>query len=73
MALLRFLTGISGAIALAVMLIGTIQIMTAGGDAKKIQSGKELFMAGITGLLFLIFSVSLVRIIAGNILKIPGF
>jgi len=55
------------------MLIGTIQIMTAGGDAKKIQSGKELFMAGITGLLFLIFSVSLVRIIAGNILKIPGF
>lgn len=57
MALLRFLTGISGAIALAVMLIGTIQIMTAGGDAKKIQSGRELFTAGITGLLFLIFSV----------------
>jgi hypothetical protein len=71
--LLGFLVGISGGIALIVMLVSTIQIMSASGDAKKLQSAKELFTAALIGLLFLIFSVSLLRIIAGDIIKLPGF
>ncbi|MFH2085892.1 MAG: hypothetical protein ABII21_03865 [bacterium] len=71
--LLSFIIGISGGIALIVMLIGTIQIMTAAGDPKKLQSGRDLFTAAVAGLLFLIFSVSLLRLIAGNIIKLPGF
>lgn len=73
MALLRFLSGISGAIALVSMLIATVQIMTAGGDAKKLQAARELFFSAITGLLFLIFAVSLLRIFGADILKLPGF
>jgi len=73
MALLRFVVGISGGIALVVMLSGTIQIMTAGGDAKKIQSGRDLFTAAIAGLLFLIFSAAILRIFGADILKLPGF
>lgn len=72
-ALLRFLIGISGAISLVVMLSGVIQIMTAAGDAKKVQSGRDLFFSATTGLLFLIFSVSILRIIASDILKLVGF
>lgn len=72
-ALLGFLVGIAGAIALVTMLIATIQIMTAGDDSKKLQSGRDLFFSAVAGLLFLIFSVSLLRLIAGDIIKIPGF
>jgi hypothetical protein len=71
--ILGFLVSIAGAIALITMLIATIQIMTAAGDTKKIQSGRDLFSSAIAGLLFLIFSVSLLRLIAGDIIKLPGF
>jgi hypothetical protein len=65
--------GIAGAIALLTMLIATFQIMTAASDAKKIQAGRDLFFSAVAGLLFLIFSVSLLRLIAGDIIKLPGF
>lgn len=73
MALLRFLVGISGAISLIVMLMGTIQIQTSSGDPKKIQSGRDLFTAAIAGLLFLVLSAAILRIIGFDILKLPGF
>lgn len=72
-ALLAFLVGLAGAIALVVMLIATIQITISAGDPKKLQAAKELFTSAVIGLLFLIFSVTLLRLIAGSIIKIPGF
>lgn len=71
--LLRFLIGISGGIALVVMLTGVFRLMTSSGDAKAVQSGRDLFSAGVAGLLLVIFSVSLLRLIAADILKLPGF
>lgn len=72
-ALLRFLAGISGLIALVSMMIGTFLVMTAGGNSEQAKKGREIFMAGLTGLLFVIFAVTLLRIIAGTIIKLPGF
>lgn len=72
-ALLSFIIGVAGGIALIIMLIATFQIMTAGGNPEQLQKGKELFTGAIIGLLFLIFSVSLLRIFAGSIIKLPGF
>jgi hypothetical protein len=71
--LLSFLAGISGAIALVIMLMATFQIMTGGDNAEQVKKGKELFTGAITGLLFIIFSVVLLRIIAGDIIQLPGF
>jgi len=71
--LLSFIVGIAGAIALVVMLTATIQIMTAAGDSKKLSNAKQLFISALLGLLFLIFSVSILKIIAGDIIKLPGF
>lgn len=71
--LLTFLAGTAGAIALVVMLIATIQIMTGGDNAEQVKKGKELFTGAVTGLLFIIFSVTLLKIIAGDIIKLPGF
>ena len=72
-ALLTFLAGTAGAISLVIMLIATIQIMTGGDNAEQVKKGKELFTGAITGLLFIIFSVTLLRIIAGDIINLPGF
>jgi len=71
--LLTFLAGTAGAISLVIMLIATIQIMTGGDNAEQVKKGKELFTGAITGLLFIIFSVTLLKIIAGDIIKLPGF
>lgn len=71
--LLTFLAGIAGAISLIIMLGATIQIMTGGDNAEQVKNGKELFTGAITGLLFIIFSVTLLQIIAGDIIQLPGF
>jgi len=55
------------------MLFAAGLYITSGGDHEKLKKAKELFTAAITGLLFIIFSVVLLRITAGDILKIPGF
>ena len=71
--LLQFLAGTAGAISLVIMLIATIQIMTGGDNAEQVKKGKELFTGAITGLLFIIFSVTLLKIVAGDIIQLPGF
>ena len=72
-ALLTFLAGTAGAISLVIMLAATIQIMTGGDNAEQVKKGKELFTGAVTGLLFIIFSVTLLKIIAGDIIQLPGF
>lgn len=72
-ALLTFLAGTAGAISLVIMLAATIQIMTGGDNAEQVKKGKELFTGAVTGLLFIIFSVTLLQIVAGGIIKLPGF
>lgn len=72
-ALLGFIIGLVGLIAIVVMLVATVMIMTGGSNPEQIKKGKELFTGGITGLLFIVFSVTILRIIAGDIIKLPGF
>lgn len=55
------------------MLTGVFRLLTSGGDAKAIQSGRDLISSGVAGLLLVIFSVSLLRLIAADILRLPGF
>lgn len=55
------------------MLAATIQIMTGGDNAEQVKKGKELFTSAVTGLLFIIFSVTLLRIVAGDIIQLEGF
>ena len=71
--LLTFLAGIAGGVALVIMLGATIQIMTGGDNAEQVKKGKELFTGAVTGILFIVFSVTLLKIIAGDIIQLPGF
>jgi hypothetical protein len=70
--LLPFLFGIAGGIAFLLMISGFFMILTSRGDPKVVQAGREKVTAAITGLLVILFSVFLLRLILVGILKIPG-
>lgn len=72
-ALLNFGIGIAGGIAMLLIIFGGFQILTSAGNPERLNEGKELISSAITGLLMIIFSVFLLRIIGINILGIPSF
>lgn len=65
--------GIAGGIAFLLILFGGFQILTSAGNPERLAAGKELVTSAITGLLMIIFSVFLLRVIGVDILGIPGF
>jgi len=71
--ILRWGIGIAGGIAFILMIYAAFLIITSSGDPKKLASGKELLVAALSGLLLLLFSVFLLRLIGQDILNIPGF
>ncbi|MDP3955117.1 MAG: hypothetical protein Q8Q15_02010 [bacterium] len=71
--LLKFAIGIGGGIAFILMLAGAFQIITSGGDPEKLKAGKELITSALMGLIMIIFSLFLLRLIGVQILQIPGF
>ena len=66
-------TGAGGGIAFLLILFGGFQILTSAGNPDKLNEGRELISAAIAGLLMIIFSVFLLRIIGINILGLPTF
>ena len=71
--LFRFGIGIAGGIALLLILFGGFQILASAGNPEKLNAGKELVGSAIAGLLMIIFSTFLLKIIGVNMLCIPGF
>ena len=70
--LLKYLFGIAGGIAFLLMVYGFILIATSGGDEKKVAGAKETITSAVVGLLVCIFAIFILRLIAVNILHIPG-
>lgn len=71
--ILTFGMGIAGGIAFLLILLGAFQIMTSTGNPEQLNEGRELVSSAITGLLLIIFSVFILKVIGINILGIPGF
>lgn len=70
--LLPNLLAIIGGVAFLIMIWGGIQIITAAGNPDKIKAGGQMITSAITGLLFTIFSLFILRLIGIDILHIPG-
>lgn len=70
--LLPYLFGIGGGISFLLMVYGFIMMTTSGGDPKAVQGAKETVTSAIVGLLICIFAIFILRLIAIDILKIPG-
>ena len=71
--ILGIAVGIGGGIAFLLVLFGGFQILMSAGNPEKLNAGKELVTSAITGLLIIIFSLFILRLIGFNILGIPGF
>lgn len=67
-----FLLGIGGGIALLLIIYSGYKFMTSRGDPEKTKGAKETFTSALVGLIFLIFSMVILQVIAGTILKVPG-
>ena len=65
--------GVAGGIALILIVIGAIRVLVSQGDQQKLNGGREMIVAAVAGLLFLIFATLILQFIGINILKgVPG-
>jgi hypothetical protein len=71
--ILRIGIGIGGGIAFLLILFGGFQVLTSAGNPEHLNAGKELITSAITGLLIIIFSLFILRLIGFKIFAIPGF
>ncbi|MCS7092565.1 MAG: hypothetical protein NZM26_04405 [Patescibacteria group bacterium] len=67
---LRFGGGIAGGIGIILIIYSGYMIMTSSGDPKKVQAGKELLGAAVSGVIMLIFAVFILRLIGSDTLRI---
>lgn len=70
--ILRIGIGIGGGIAFLLMIYAAFMIMTSSGNPQRLNAGKELLWSAISGLLLLLFSVFILKLIGVDILNIPG-
>lgn len=70
---IRIGLGISGGFVLLSILYGAFLITTSSGDIKRVQEGQEMVTSAVMGLLFVIFSIIILRFIGVSLLQIPGF
>lgn len=70
--ILSIAIGIAGGVAFVLMVIGAIRMLVSAGDPEALAAGRDMLTSAIAGLLFIIFSVVILRIIGVDVLKIPG-
>jgi len=73
MKLFSVILSIAGLGALILIVFSGYRLMISRGNPELIKSARETLTAAVVGLLFIVFSLVLLSIVAGNILKIPGF
>lgn len=62
-----------GGVSFLGMVYGMILIGSSQGNNAQIQKGKKIVTSSITGVLLVIFSVFITRLVAVDTLHIPGF
>jgi len=64
---------LAGSIALLLLLFGAFTLITSAGNPEKIKLGQQIITSAITGLLFIILAVFLLKLISEDVLNLPGF
>lgn len=65
--------GMAGGVALLMFLTSAFLFTTAQNDPKRVSQAKEIMTSAIIGLLFIIFSVTILQFLGVTILQIPDF
>lgn len=72
-ALFQIAIGIAGGIAFLLIIVGGLRILTSSGSPESMNEGKEIVTSAIVGLIIIVFSVFILRVVGVDILAIPGF
>jgi len=64
--------GLVGTVALGCIMYAGFLLQTSTGDPEKVKKAQELMTSCITGLIIIIFSIFILRIIGVDILRLPG-
>jgi hypothetical protein len=64
---------VGGGIATLIILAGGFMLSISQGDPKKTSEAKEMISAAVIGLIFIVFSISILQLIGVQILQIPEF
>lgn len=70
--LLKIAISVAGGIAFIMIIYGGFVTMTSSGNPERLTTGKEIITSAIAGLLLIIFSVVILKIIGVDILVLPG-
>jgi len=65
--------GLAGILSLLCTIYAAFQMQTSQANPEKIKKAQEMLTSCITGLVLIIFSVFILRLIGVDILRIPGF
>lgn len=65
--------GLIGMVGLVFIIIGGYHIMMSRGNQEQLNTGKSYITYAIIGILLAIFGFVFIEVIAGDIIKIPGF
>ncbi len=65
--------GLGGGFALITILAASFQLSVSQGDPKQTGDAKDKITAAVIGLLFIIFSITILQFIGVKVLQIPGF
>jgi len=68
---LSIAVGLAGGIAFILMVIGAIRVLTSAGNPQSVNAGRDMIVAALAGLLFLIFSVLILQFIGIHIVSLP--
>ena len=71
--LVRLIVGVAGGVALLLLIIGSAQFIASGGDPDSIDEAKEKITAAVSGILLIIFSLLVLKVIGVDILGLPDF
>ena len=64
---------VMGGIAFLLIVYAGFMIMSSSGNPDRLKAGQELMTSAISGIVLLVLSIFVLRVIGVDILKIPGF
>jgi hypothetical protein len=63
--------GVAGGVAFLLLIYGGFRLISSQGDPKALQDARGIITSAISGLLFIIFSVFILKLIGVSILGLP--
>jgi len=69
--LLTFGIGVAGGVAFLMLVYGSIKLIFSSGDPKAVGEGREVITSAVVGLIVVVFSVFILRLIGISILGLP--